>query len=102
MFLKDRNIPDGVRHRPSVIELCVAGEKVAGTGSIIGAQQIGGLWRIYPSTKEARTKLLLRGLTVRGAVLQLSATNSFILRDKSNEEEPSTKVWIDNLPISVA
>ena len=102
VFLKARDIPDVERNRPSVIEMCVAGERVGGRGSMIGAQQIGGLWRLYPTTREARTQLLLRGLAVRGAVLQLSSTNPYHIRDDSDEEKPSTKVWIDNLPISVA
>eukprot|EP00745_Piridium_sociabile_P016071 TRINITY_DN23897_c0_g2_i3.p1 TRINITY_DN23897_c0_g2~~TRINITY_DN23897_c0_g2_i3.p1 ORF type:complete len:111 (-),score=10.63 TRINITY_DN23897_c0_g2_i3:70-402(-) len=82
--------------------MCLAAERSAGPGSIIGAQLIGGLWRLYPVTKEARSALLVQGVRVRGISLQVNNMNPFILRGDSGEEKPSTKVWIDHVPISVA
>ena len=102
VFLRQRDIPDSANTRPTVLEMCLAAERVAGHGSILGAQDIRGLWRIYPSTKEARAELLVKGMRVRETVLQVSNTNPFILRDDTGEEKPTTKVWIDNVPISVA
>lgn len=102
VFLKNKDIPDSSTKYPSVLEICLAAEKVSGRSSIVGAQEIRGLWRIYPETKEARTALLVKGVTVRNVVLQVSNTNPYILRDDADEEKPSTKVWIDEIPISVA
>ena len=36
-------------------DMCLATEKACGTDLILGAQEIRGLWRIYPTTREART-----------------------------------------------
>ena len=102
VFIKARDIPDNFNKPANVLELCVAAEKVAGTASIVGAQLIGGLWRIYPATTEARNSLLIKGIRLRNTQLQLANNNPFILRDDSGEEKPSTKVWVDNVPISVA
>ena len=102
VFFKSTSIPDASIKRPTVLEVCLAAEKVTGQGSVIGAQIIGGLWRVYPATAEARTNLLTAGLKVRGTLIQVAANNPFLLRDESGEEKPATKVWIDNIPISVA
>ena len=42
------------------------------------------------------------GIKLRNTIVQLSSTTPFILRDKTGEEKPATKVWIDNIPMSVA
>lgn len=102
VFLKQNSIPDCVINRPSVLEMCLAAERTSGQGSILGAQEIRGLWRIYPATREARTELLVKGLRLRNTSLQVSNSNPFILRDDTGEEKPTTKLWIDNIPISVA
>eukprot|EP00745_Piridium_sociabile_P024993 TRINITY_DN39581_c0_g2_i1.p1 TRINITY_DN39581_c0_g2~~TRINITY_DN39581_c0_g2_i1.p1 ORF type:complete len:415 (+),score=49.06 TRINITY_DN39581_c0_g2_i1:137-1246(+) len=102
VFVKSKDIPDSANKRPMVLEMCLAAEKSGGQGSVVGAQQIHGLWRIYPATTGARSQLLIQGMTVRGVVIQLSNTNPFILRSDSGQEKPSTKVWVDNVPISVA
>ena len=91
-----------------------------GQGTVLGAQDIRGRWCIYPATLEARTQLLVRWirlrktlvlrknlvlrktLALRKTLVQPSCTNPFILRDETREEKPETKVWIDNVPISVA
>ena len=62
VFLKSRDIPTLESGEPAITEVCAAAERVAGPGSIDGAQNISGLWRIYPMTKEARNTLLIQGL----------------------------------------
>ena len=47
------------------LEICLAAEKVSGTETILGAQEIRGLWRVYPLTRTARNKLLIENLTLR-------------------------------------
>ena len=102
VFIKSRDIPDSFENRPSVIDICLAAEKTSGQGSVIGAQCIRGLWRIYPATKEGRTDLLIKGMHLRGVNIQVANANPFILRDDTGEEKPSTKLWVEDLPISVA
>eukprot|EP00745_Piridium_sociabile_P038879 TRINITY_DN71553_c0_g1_i1.p1 TRINITY_DN71553_c0_g1~~TRINITY_DN71553_c0_g1_i1.p1 ORF type:complete len:124 (-),score=8.24 TRINITY_DN71553_c0_g1_i1:120-455(-) len=95
VLVKSNNIPDYEHNRLSVLDICLAAEKISGQGSILGAQNIRGLWRIYPTTKEGRTELLIKGIMLRGIVIQTSNTNPFTLRDDSGEEKPTTKLWID-------
>ena len=103
VFVKSRDLPVSCdEHPPTVLEVCLAAERMAGNGTVVGAQLIGGLWRIYPATREARTELLKKGLRMRGTVIQLANTNPFVFRNDTGEDRPATKVFIDNIPISVA
>ena len=102
VFIKTKDIPGNEENPPAVIEVCLAGEKSAGSGSILGSQSVRGLWRIYPRTTEARTELLVKGLKMRGVIIQVANTNPFILFNNAGEEKPTTKLWVDLLPISVA
>lgn len=103
VFVRARDLPvTDNRRPPTVLEICLAAERTAGTGSVAGAQQIGGLWRIYPTAKEARTQLLVQGLRISGTVIQLANVNPYVVRDEGGEEKPTTKVFVDNVPISVA
>lgn len=83
----------------NALEVCLSAEKVSGRETITGAQEIRGLWRVYPIDREARTKLLLEGMTVRGHTLTVYDKNPFIL--SGGRESPATKVWIGDIPISV-
>lgn len=80
----------------------MAAERTSGQGSILGAQDIRSLWRIYPATKQARTELLIKAMSVRGFLVQVSDVNPFVLRENTGEEKPATKLWISDLPLSVA
>lgn len=102
VFLKDRDIPNGQQNRVTGLELCLAAERTAGHSTVVGAQLIRNLWRIYPATKQARNELLIRGMSVRNSVLQLSDMNPYILREGTGEEKPATKVWVADIPMSVA
>ena len=102
VFLKEKDIPNATNERPSVLEICLAAEKTAGSGSMLGAQSIRGLWRLYPASHEARNHLLVKGIALRNVRLQVADKKPFILRSETGEEKETTKVWIDNLPISVA
>ena len=76
-------------------------EKVSGTETILGAQEIRGLWRVYPLTRTARNKLLIENLTLRQKTVLVYDKNPFIVRGGNGEEVPVTKVWISDIPISV-
>ena len=74
---------------------------MSGTETILGAQEIRGLWRVYPLTRTARNKLLIENLILRQKTVQVYDKKPFILRGGSGEEVPVTKVWISDIPISV-
>ena len=105
VFLKRRDIPSVGDGEVSVLEMCLAAERVSGSGTIVGAQLIRGLWRIYPSTREARNTLLIQGLKLKNVMIKVSDDNPFTVRDFSGTtglEKPTTKVFINDVPISVA
>lgn len=102
VFVKRRDIPNVEENQPTVLEICLAAEKSSGRGTILGAQAVRGLWRIFPATEQVRVDLLVKGLKLRDVCLRPSDINPYILKDNTGEEKPSTKLWIDELPISVA
>lgn len=103
VFIRNSQIPKANEKLPTCLEVCCALERSLGQGTIIGAQQIRGLWRIYPASTTARNKLLMEGFSIRQVSLNVSSQNPFVLRDSNTgEEKPSTKLWIDDIPISVA
>ena len=55
---------DSVDRRVKGLQVCLACEKVTGDGTIIGAQRLHGLFRIYPATQDARNKLIIKGITI--------------------------------------
>ena len=85
---------------PDTIDMCRAAENTSGRGSIIGAQRICGLWRIYPHRQEAMDRLLLEGMNLWGTQVSLLPKNPFTLQDQ-NSEKLATKLWVGNVPLSV-
>ena len=103
VFLRNSDIPHVQEQRPTVLEICRAAEDVTGRFTIFGAQPLGGNWRIYPDNEEARRLLQVRGMCIRGVNIQVTAQNSNpLLNNDVDVDKPFTKVWIDNVPISVA
>lgn len=100
VFVLNRELPPRKDGRYDTLEICLAAEQVSGLETILGAQEIRGLWRIYPLTHQARDTLLLSGIPLRNCTVQAHAVNPFILRDGGNEVH-ATKVWISDVPISV-
>ena len=100
-FLLRRDLPANDSLKYDTLEICLAAEKVSGTETILGAQEIRGLWRVYPLTRTARNKLLIDNLTLREKTVQVYDNNPFIVRGGSGEEVPVTKVWISDILISV-
>lgn len=100
VFTKVRDLPASDNHDYSVSELCQACEKVSGTGSMIGAQRISGLWRLYPTTTKARMELLVSGIALHGVQVTLSDKNPFAVWAKSGEEVPTTRVVVSDIPMS--
>jgi len=80
-------------------DVCSAAEAVVGTGTIVGAQRIGRLWRLYPRQSDTRAALLVRGVVIRGKAIALSQYNPFVVGDGS---QALTRLYIDGLPMSFA
>ena len=103
VFLRKKDVPHVDRDGdPSVFDVCVAAERSAGKDTILAAQICRGLWRIYPKSPEARTSLLLKGLIIRNAKVSVHSMNPNIIRDDNGVAVPTTKVWVDELPLSVS
>ena len=55
IFHFDSNPIDG-------LQLCIAGERASDKGTIVGAQKMGKIFRIYPKTSCAREELIIHGM----------------------------------------
>ena len=100
VFVKYVDIPED---EITTYELCKLCEDVTGPGTFEGAQLMkGGLWRLYPKTREARATLLASGLSIKGVAVPLFNKNPFLLYDTAGEEVPSTRLVISNVPLSAA
>ena len=51
--------------------LCAPAEATTGNGTIAGAKNIGGLWRVHPKQKQFRRELLLEGMVHTGMCVTL-------------------------------
>ena len=102
IFIHSRSLP-GEQNKPfSVSEICGACERKTGYNSILGAQRLG-VWRIYPANVQARTSLLLSGVTLRGVTVSLYDKNPLIVSYGDGAGEiKTTNLTIGNIPISLA
>ncbi|GFS15882.1 hypothetical protein ElyMa_004944700 [Elysia marginata] len=82
------------------LEICKACEAVARVGSCDGAQKISGLWRIYPTSVEARRDLILSEVGLGQQAITVLGQNPFLVRGQ--EGIPTTKLIIGNVPTLVA
>ncbi|GFS02901.1 hypothetical protein ElyMa_004619400 [Elysia marginata] len=96
-----RNLPPNCE-KISNYAMCIATSKSLGREGVVGAQQIGALWRLYPSSQENRIELLTKGIIPEGVLINVSSQNPFLVRGGDGEEIPSTKLTLSDLPLSVA
>ena len=97
-FLKKRDIPQQL----GTIQLCEACEQVSGPETMIGAQQIKGLWRLYPASVTAREKIIAEGVILDGLHYDVYAKNPFQVNGPNGFRIPVTKLWISDIPLSIA
>eukprot|EP00745_Piridium_sociabile_P017322 TRINITY_DN26057_c0_g1_i5.p1 TRINITY_DN26057_c0_g1~~TRINITY_DN26057_c0_g1_i5.p1 ORF type:complete len:366 (+),score=55.96 TRINITY_DN26057_c0_g1_i5:150-1247(+) len=102
VFVLNNQLPAFDQKFVTTAEICSAVEITSGYDSIEGAQRIGGLWRIYPRSQEARHKLLLQGFTIRKVRVEVKNTNPFLVStpDGKEKEIMATKLIINNVPLS--
>ena len=89
IYIIARNLPKDI----TITELCFRCEKVSGSGSIDGAYESSGVWRIYPMSEPARAMLLANGIEVRRKAVCLESENPF-------GEKEGTRLSVSNLPFS--
>ena len=106
VFVINNHLPAFDQKNFSTSEICTAAEKTCGYNTIDGAQRIGGLWRIYPRSKDIRQKLLLQGIVLRGVAVAVKNRNPYIVHnddgvgDNFAQQPSSTKLIISNVPLS--
>ena len=67
---------------------------------MVGAQLIGSLWRLYPTSMESRANLLVAGIELANIRVNLHETNPFILYSTNGETVDTTRVLISDIPLS--
>ena len=80
--------------------MCAAAEKVGGFGSILGAQILKFLWRLYPKDSKTRATLLAQGFTLFGSRVKMYAENPYVLKNGNGAEIQSTRLTVDGVPLS--
>ena len=84
-------------HHLDGLKLCRAAELTSGKGTIIGAQKMGKLFRVYPSTQQTRETLITQGINYDNLHISVLPNNPFIVTGKA-----SVKAIIGNIPLSVS
>ncbi|KAL8619141.1 hypothetical protein ACOMHN_019413 [Nucella lapillus] len=101
VFILNNQLPAFDEKNFTTAEICAAVEKTSGYETIEGAQRIGGLWRIYPRSSEARQILLLQGFAIRHVRVEVKDRNPFVVTTADREREiEATKLIINNVPLS--
>ena len=89
---------DQVEKNTKGYHLAKAIADVTGPSGLYGLQRLGGLWRIYAATQEAKDKLLINGFSFNRVHIPVIGTNPYVA-DPSVE---SVKLIIGNIPLSVS
>ena len=87
LYVRARDLPEGTTIR----ELCLAAEDVSGNKTIDGAQLLNGLYKLYALKDNARTDLLLAGMSVRGKAV---TSNPYQVMDDSGKAKPTTRLLV--------
>ena len=70
-------------------EICTAySDGVSDEKTVEAAHRIGGLWRVYVTSSEARAQLLCTGFNLRGMQITLRDRNLCLLPGQEHEETP--------------
>ena len=98
IFLKASDLPREIRN----VEILKQAEVIAGTGRARIAQRIGGIWRLHMADQSSRLKVLEVGMTVKGRAIPTYDQNPNQYRDKDGNVIETTKLTIENLPVSIS
>ena len=83
-------------------EICRAAEREVGVNGIFALQKAGGLFRLYPHSEAARSRLVLHGFTVRSTRIFPTPTSPKRTFSHNGIVVQSTRLVVSNLPISVS
>ena len=100
VFILSRSLPPDNDEPYTVHELVLLQNKTSGFNSVLGAQRMGGVWRLHPKSEDSRTKLLLEGIVVRRHSETTHDKNPFIVQASDGKEIPTAKLIIGNIPLS--
>ena len=100
VFILSRSLPPDNDESYTVHELVLLQNKTSGFNSVLGAQRMGGVWRLHPKTADSRTKLRLEGIVVRRHSETTHDKNLFIVQASDGKEIPTAKLIIGNIPLS--
>ena len=95
-FLINREVRQSVDDPIRGLEIGLAIEELCGDGSCTAVQRWMGSWRLYTKNRTARNKIVLSGLTIRGAIVTPHLKNPLTI------EQNSVKVIFGKVPFSVA
>ena len=95
-----RSLPPDNDKPYTVHELVLLQNKTSGFTSVLGAQRMGGVWRLHPKSEDSRTKLLLEGIVVRRHSETTHDKNPFIVQASDGKEIPAAKLITGNIPLS--
>ena len=98
LFIKVYDLPRETRNT----DILKQAEVVAGFGRARVAQRIGGYWRLHMADQQARSKVLAVGLTIRGRSIHIYDQSPNYYRDEDGTLVETTKLTIENLPVSVS
>lgn len=98
LYIKNRDILKADKNNVTGYEICKELSKVVTERNIEGAQLIRGLWKIYVSTVESQTTLLVKGVVIRGILVTVHESNPYV---KTIDSSPVEKVLIKDLPLDV-
>lgn len=101
LFIQHSDIPgrDQLPVRP--FDICMAASDSVGRDSILGAQNVRGIWRIYCRSREKRLEMLVKGLSLRGRKVPLFEKNPRATNN-SDPNQKVEKITIKDLPLSIS
>ena len=95
IFIKDADWPSHMTN----FSVCMAVTNEIDSNELIGAQKIGGLWRIYLKSETAHRKLLL-GFEYQGQHIPVYKQNPFRTGAKTPDDQ-LIRITVKDLPLSV-
>lgn len=79
--------------------VCVAMEVVVDRSSIVGAQKIGNIWRLYVNTEEQKHLLLQQGINLNNQHIEVFLTNPATTSQINRLVKP-IKITIKDVPMN--
>ncbi len=103
LFVKHKELGLHENEQLTVFQFCKELFKNGVTqDSLEGAQRIRGLWRVYFTTTQSRDQVYANDFVFRGKTVQTYQENPFLDNRDNKDHRQTTKVSIQQLPLSVS